>query len=161
MTDKLTKIKAAAKNGFLPCLFCGKPDAKIIKNQIDSDLLGPDKNLHFRARCEYCGAQTTTYKTSAAAIAAWNTRTPAVPALCEALEVAMALLDMAICPNCDGSGSTARQVSSRQYVTREMAIDGGDPDLEGSLYSDDEWEQEQCQWCFEKARIDKILEGAG
>ncbi len=82
----------------------------------------------------------------------------AVPALCEVLEVAKALLDMAICPNCDGSGSTARQVSSRQYVTREMAIDGGDPDLEGSLYSDDEWEQEQCQWCFEKARIAKILE---
>ena len=31
-----------------------------------------------------------------------------------------------------------------------MASDAGDPNLEGLLYSDDEWEQEQCQWCYEK-----------
>ena len=34
-----------------------------------------------------------------------------------------------------------RQTSSRAYVSREMAMDAGDRDLEGALYSDDEWEQ--------------------
>lgn len=34
-----------------------------------------------------------------------------------------------------------RWVSSREYVTREMALDAGRPEMEGSLYSDDEWEQ--------------------
>lgn len=58
-----------------------------------------------------------------------------------------ALLKMAKCPDCDGSGGIARQVSSRTYVSRDMAIDAGDESLEGSLYTDDEWEQEQCQWC--------------
>ncbi len=66
-----------------------------------------------------------------------------------------ALLKMAKCPNCDGSGCIAHKVSSRQYVTRDMAIDAGDESLEGSLYSDDEWEQEQCQWCDE---VKKLLE---
>jgi len=33
------------------------------------------------------------------------------------------------------------QTSCRQYVTRDMAIDAGDREFEGSLYSDDEWEQ--------------------
>ncbi len=60
------------------------------------------------------------------------------------------LLEMAKCPNCDGSGSIPHQISSRQLVTKDMALDTGDPNLEGSLYSDDEWEQEQCQWCYEK-----------
>jgi hypothetical protein len=36
------------------------------------------------------------------------------------------LLEMAKCPNCDGSGSIAHQCS------------------------EDKWEQEQCQWCFLK-----------
>ena len=63
------------------------------------------------------------------------------------------LLRHAICPNCDGSGSIPHQTSSKQYVTRDMAIDGGDPNLEGSLYSDDEWEAEQCQWCYEKDQL--------
>jgi len=33
-----------------------------------------------------------------------------------------------------------RQVSGRTYVTREMAMDAGDLSLEGTVYSDDEWE---------------------
>ena len=36
------------------------------------------------------------------------------------------LLGVAGCPNCDGSGSIAHQVG------------------------DSDWEQEQCQWCYEK-----------
>ncbi len=66
------------------------------------------------------------------------------------VEKLKSLLGMAKCPNCDGSGSIPHQVSSRQYVTRDMASDVGDPSLEGSLYCDDEWEAEQCQWCDEK-----------
>jgi hypothetical protein len=34
-----------------------------------------------------------------------------------------------------------------------MALDAGEPSMEGSLYSDDEWEQQQCQWCDEKNRL--------
>ena len=66
---------------------------------------------------------------------------------------AIALLRAAKCPNCDGSGSIPRQTSSRQLVTREMASDAGCPEMEGSLYSDDEWELEQCQWCDELHRL--------
>ncbi len=69
------------------------------------------------------------------------------------LALAKRLLDMVKCPNCDGSGSTLHQVSSRQYVSRDMAMDAGMPEQEGSLYSDDEWEQEQCQWCAEKNQL--------
>jgi DnaJ-class molecular chaperone len=71
----------------------------------------------------------------------------------ELLENAVALLKVATCPNCDGSGSTAVQTSSRQFVTRDMASDACCPEMEGSLYSDDEWEQQQCQWCDEKNRL--------
>ena len=69
-----------------------------------------------------------------------------------ALEL-QALLRMAKCPNCDGSGCIAHKVSNRQHVTRDMAIDAGDESLEGSLYSDDEWEQEHCQWCDDVKQI--------
>jgi hypothetical protein len=34
-----------------------------------------------------------------------------------------------------------------------MASDACCPEMEGSLYSDDEWEQQQCQWCDEKNRL--------
>ncbi len=72
-------------------------------------------------------------------------------------EIIINLLEMAVCPNCDGSGCIPHQVSSKQYVTRDMAIDGGDSALEGSLYSEDQWEAEQCQWCYEKNMILKDL----
>ena len=69
------------------------------------------------------------------------------------LGCAVALLTVAKCPCCDGSGSIAVQTSSRQLVTREMAMDAGEPAMEGSLYSDDEWEQQQCQWCDERKTL--------
>jgi len=34
-----------------------------------------------------------------------------------------------------------RQVRGREVVTHEMAIDAGEPEMEGSLYCDEEWEQ--------------------
>ena len=58
------------------------------------------------------------------------------------------LLSSAKCPNCDGSGGIPRQTSSRQCVSRDMAIDAGMPELEGSLYCEEQWEIEHCQWCF-------------
>jgi len=39
------------------------------------------------------------------------------------------LLELARCPNCDGRGFTAHQVAQ------------------------DVWEQEQCQWCYEKKKL--------
>ena len=69
------------------------------------------------------------------------------------LGCAIALLTIAKCPCCDGTGATAVRTSSRQLVTREMAMDAGEPAMEGSLYSDDEWEQQECQWCDEKKTL--------
>jgi protein gp37 len=34
-----------------------------------------------------------------------------------------------------------QQTASREYVSREMAVDAGNPSMEGSLYRDEEWEQ--------------------
>lgn len=62
-------------------------------------------------------------------------------------------LKAAKCPNCDGSGVIARQVSSKSYVTRDMAIDAGDRSLEGSIFSKDDFEFEECQWCDERNKF--------
>lgn len=69
------------------------------------------------------------------------------------LQNARELLRVAICPECDGSGAKQVQTSSRQYVTREMAMDAGDRSMEGSLYSDDAFEVQQCQWCDERKTV--------
>ena len=53
------------------------------------------------------------------------------------------------CPNCDNSGFTVVQVGCKQYVTRDMAMDACEPSMEGMEIGDDEFEQEQCQWCYE------------
>ncbi|HUW32805.1 MAG TPA: hypothetical protein VM223_14455 [Planctomycetota bacterium] len=74
---------------------------------------------------------------------------------------AVALLRAAKCPHCDGSGCIPRQISPRQRVTREMASDAGCPEMEGSLYSDDEWVAEQCQWCDERSRLLEQYETIG
>lgn len=71
------------------------------------------------------------------------------------VDVMIDLLRLAKCPNCDGSGAIPVQTSHRQYVTREMALDACCPEMEGSLYSDDEWDYEPCQWCDERSRIIK------
>lgn len=61
------------------------------------------------------------------------------PRLAKALGEATRLLKIARCPDkaCDGQGWSAVQVG------------------------DDEWEQQQCQWCDERAAIDRELEGEG
>lgn len=59
------------------------------------------------------------------------------------------LLRAARCPACDGSGviQHGRRV---EYVSREMAVDAGDPSLEGSPYTDIPEYISQCQWCDER-----------
>ena len=69
------------------------------------------------------------------------------------LEMALGLLKDAVCPNCDGSGATQVRVFDRQYVSREMARDAGCPEMEGSLYSDDEWEAQPCSWCETRKQL--------
>jgi len=69
------------------------------------------------------------------------------------LDSAIGLLRVAICPACDGSGVVPVQVSARQYVTQEMASDAGQPEMAGSLYCDDEWEPQQCEWCDVRQRV--------
>ena len=69
------------------------------------------------------------------------------------LDSAIGLLRVAVCPECDGSGVVPVQVSARQYVTAEMASDAGQQDLTGSLYCDDEWEPQQCEWCDVRQRV--------
>lgn len=63
------------------------------------------------------------------------------------------LLRVAKCPACDGSGSIPVQTSAQEYVTRDMAMDAGDLSMEGSLYSEEKWEQQQCQWCDERKTV--------
>jgi hypothetical protein len=41
-----------------------------------------------------------------------------------------------------------------------MAMDAGDPSLEGSLFCEDEWDFEQCQWCCERAEALKETEAS-
>lgn len=62
------------------------------------------------------------------------------------------------CPNCDGSGVIQHECYPAQYVTREMALDAGQPELEGSQYSPSGVNIEQCQWCAEKEQILKDSE---
>ena len=69
------------------------------------------------------------------------------------------LLEIAKCPNCDGSGAIPHQISDSQYVTHDMASDAGNPDLEGSLYSQEAFELEQCQWCDERKGLLEVLNG--
>lgn len=69
------------------------------------------------------------------------------------LAQAIVLLKVAKCPACDGSGVIPVQTCARQHVTREMAMAAGYPEMEGSMYCDDEWEPTQCQWCDERDQV--------
>lgn len=40
-----------------------------------------------------------------------------------------------------GLNGYPEQVSAREYVSHEMALDAGEPELEGQIYSEDEWQQ--------------------
>ncbi len=52
------------------------------------------------------------------------------------------------CPNCNNEGFTVVQTRSQERVTRDMAMDAGDLSLEGSDCGQDEFEQEQCEFCY-------------
>jgi hypothetical protein len=57
------------------------------------------------------------------------------------------LLAVAICPQCDGSGTIVDGIGYTEYVSRDMAIDAGDRSLEGSVYRHKEPEIYECEWC--------------
>lgn len=63
------------------------------------------------------------------------------------------LLAVARCPACDGSGVLVTGGREVEYVSRDMAVDAGDPSLEGSIYRESEPEISQCQWCHEKSAL--------
>jgi hypothetical protein len=55
-----------------------------------------------------------------------------------------------------------KQVSEREYVSHEMALDAEEPQMEGSLYSDEKWESECVGqvWYDEQASRDAVLGAA-
>ncbi len=54
------------------------------------------------------------------------------------------------CPNngCNNQGYIVVQTNERQYITRDMASDACDMSLEGQEIGEDEFEQEQCEFCY-------------
>lgn len=67
------------------------------------------------------------------------------------LDALILSLRAAVCQNCDGSGSIPVPVGEH-FVTHEMALDAGDPSMEGSSMGV-EWGAEQCQWCDERKTL--------
>ena len=65
----------------------------------------------------------------------------------------MSLLSVAQCPSCDGSGAIHTKIRDRCYVTHEMALDAQCPEMEGSIYCEEEWDSVECQWCAERKKL--------
>lgn len=61
------------------------------------------------------------------------------------------LLRVAKCPECDGSGHIPVPLGEN-FVSHEMAIDAGEPSMEGQSMGI-EWGDQQCQWCAEREAI--------
>jgi DnaJ-class molecular chaperone len=51
------------------------------------------------------------------------------------------------CPACNGTGAVTVLVRQRQYVSRDMAHDAGFPEMEGSVYTDEDFDYEPCPDC--------------
>jgi hypothetical protein len=64
-----------------------------------------------------------------------------------------ALLETAICPQCDGGGVIVEGTGYTEYVSRDMAIDAGDRSLEGSVYRHKDPEVYQCEWCARRTDL--------
>ena len=52
------------------------------------------------------------------------------------------------CPNCNDEGGYPVQVRGMSRATKEMASDAGNPNLEGMQLDVDDWELEQCEFCW-------------
>ena len=81
----------------------------------------------------------------------------ALLALGDAVDKIAGVLRVAVCPNCDGSGAKMVPGGPRGLVSREMAMDAGEPDMEGMLYGESEPQLEQCQWCAERERAALVV----
>lgn len=65
---------------------------------------------------------------------------------------ALELLRAARCPNTECVDGAIPVPLGEHHVTHDMAIDAGDPSLEGQSMGI-EWGQEQCQWCTERDEL--------
>jgi len=117
-----------------PCPCCGG-EARIVRE------VG---GIIFHIECKICCCKSPSARIENAR-KAWNTRAVDVGRIEEII------LENHRCINsdCDNHGNIPVKVSEREYVTHDMALDACDPSLEGSLCSDEKWEAEQCQYCYE------------
>lgn len=106
----------------------------------------PDPEIERAAREAFEGAMADVRREDAERIAALE----------DALEAALKMIDHRGCPNDCDDGAIAVPLGEN-FVTREMAIDGGDPSLEGQSMGI-EWGAEQCQWCDEREKIGQALD---
>ena len=51
------------------------------------------------------------------------------------------------CPNCNGTGAVTVLIRQKQFVSRDMAHDAGFPEMEGSVYTDEDFDYEPCPEC--------------
>ncbi len=72
---------------------------------------------------------------------------PSTDWLCLAVE----LLRVAKCPACDGGGAIPVPLGEN-FVSHEMAMDAGEPSMEGQSMGI-EWGAQQCQWCDERSQL--------
>lgn len=94
----------------------------------------PDCGEYWTAQCPNCFAKGKASVVSSALLAR-----------------AVELLKMAKCPECDGSGAIPVRMGEH-FVTHEMALDAGEPAMEGQSMGV-EWGAQQCQWCDEKNQL--------
>ena len=120
-------------------------------------------------RCESLPTMTLRLEEEVAALTLWNNALhvasilhalPALLALADGADKIVDVLRAAACPNCDGSGAKVVPGGFHGLVSREMAIDAGDPDMEGMPYGESEPQLEQCQWCAERNDIADLAEAA-
>ena len=52
-----------------------------------------------------------------------------------------------LCPACDGTGRVMGHYRPTLYVSREMALDAGMPEIEGAVYAEESTEAEMCEYC--------------
>ncbi len=53
------------------------------------------------------------------------------------------------CPNCPDQGWYSREHRHIVTITRDMAMDAGDPSMEGTQWDwGPEYDQEQCEFCW-------------
>ncbi|KKK75499.1 hypothetical protein LCGC14_2873110 [marine sediment metagenome] len=111
LNDQIQAWRHAAEGELLPCPFCGGKAE-----------LGDGRFHDWKVECEECFVEVTHLERDAV-INLWNTRTPAVPALCDALEVTEDMfIDVLIDLHPGLSGEMEREKGLEEYKTRIAKI---------------------------------------